>query len=70
MLYYSKFNAMDDILIFLTGWIDLPEPVKNFHATYVQDSKITLEWDPVIKKSMCYNLNLSLSNNTKHLYLI
>ena len=34
------------------GWIDLPEPVKNFHATYVQDSKISLSWDPVMIKGM------------------
>ena len=33
------------------GWIDLPDPVKNFHATYVQDSKISLSWDPVLRKS-------------------
>ena len=36
----------------LLGWIDLPAPVKNFHATYVQDSKISLAWDPVMIKGM------------------
>ena len=37
------------ICLLLSGWIDLPEPVKNFHATYVEDTKVTLEWDPLIR---------------------
>jgi hypothetical protein len=33
------------------GWINLPEPVKNFHATFVEDTKITLSWDPINTKA-------------------
>ena len=40
----------------LSGWINLPEPVKNFHATFIQDTKIALAWDPIISKCKYMNI--------------
>ena len=45
------------------GWINLPEPVKNFHATFIQDTKIALAWDPIISKCKYMNKLKENPNN-------
>ena len=51
----------------LSGWINLPEPVKNFHATFIQDTKIALAWDPIISKCKYMN-TLFYNHDDKNIY--
>ena len=50
------------------GWINLPEPVKNFHATFIQDTKIALAWDPIISKCKYMN-TLFYNHDNEKIYL-
>ena len=52
----------------LSGWINLPEPVKNFHATFIQDTKIALAWDPIISKCKYMN-TLFYNHDNEKIYL-
>ena len=47
------------------GVIQLPAPVQNFHATYVDNERATFVWDPVESKIDQYEVYYKkLENNT------
>ena len=47
------------------GVADLPPPIKDFHATFVDDKRATFVWDPVEAKIDQYEVYYKkLENNT------
>ena len=47
------------------GVIDLPSPVQDFHATYVDDDRVTFVWDPIETNIDQYEVYYKkLQNNT------
>ena len=49
-IYTKCLSYIGNIMLCLEeGVTTLPMPVENFHATFVEDDRVTLVWDPVKK---------------------